>query len=114
MEMPVRRVAAHPAVKADEGRFAIERGPLVFCAEGADNAGKVLDKVLAGKVRFETEWRPDLLGGLVSIKATPEDKQNALTCIPYYAWCNRGANEMRVWFPTNGANARITSVRTKD
>jgi DUF1680 family protein len=98
----VRRVVAHPAVVADRGRFALERGPLVFCAEGADNGGTVLDKVLPGKVHFQTDWRPDLLGGVIVIRvATPQTK-DALTLIPYYGWCHRGPNEMRVWFPTTG------------
>lgn len=99
MDMPVRRVVAHPAVQADRDRFALERGPLVYCAEGADNGGKVLDKVFPGKVAFQAEPRPDLLGGVVTVKLTPEGASDPLTCIPYYAWCHRGANEMRVWFP---------------
>ncbi|HWH68174.1 MAG TPA: beta-L-arabinofuranosidase domain-containing protein, partial [Candidatus Sulfotelmatobacter sp.] len=100
MEMPVRRVVAHPAVVADRNRFALERGPLVYCAEGADNAGQVLDKIFPGKVRFQTQERSNLLGGIVTVKLTSQDSPDALTCIPYYAWCHRGANEMRVWFPT--------------
>ncbi len=99
MEMPIRRVVAHPAVKADRDRFALERGPLVYCAEGADNGGKVLDKVLAGKLSYQTEWRENLLGGVVTMRATSQDSGDTLSLIPYYAWCHRGANEMRVWFP---------------
>ena len=38
MDMPVRTVKANPAVKDDRGRIAVERGPLVYCAEGVDNA----------------------------------------------------------------------------
>ncbi len=93
-------VVAHPEVKADRDCFALERGPLVYCAEGADNGGKVLDKVLAGKLYFETQQRATLLGGIITVKMTPDGGSNALTCIPYYAWCHRGPNEMRVWFPT--------------
>jgi len=100
LEMPVRRVVALPAVKADRDRFAIERGPLVFCAEGADNEGKVLDKVLPGKLRYDPQWRPDILGGLVTVRISDDTTGASLNCIPYYAWCNRGPNEMRVWFPT--------------
>jgi DUF1680 family protein len=100
MDMPVRRVLAHPAVKADQGRFALERGPLVYCAEGIDNEGKVLDKILAGKVSFQAQEQTDLLGGIMTIKAVPADPASALSCVPYYAWCHRGPNEMRVWFPT--------------
>lgn len=96
-EMPVRTVAAHPAVKADKDRFAIERGPLVYCAEGADNGGAVLDKVPGGNVTFSLENKPALLGGIVAIRIQPEGAGDALNCIPYYAWCHRGPNEMRVW-----------------
>ena len=99
LPMPVRRVLAHENVKADRGRFAIERGPLVYCAEGADNGGRVLDKVFPGKVRFEVQQKPDLLGGVVTVKMFAADGGAELTCIPYYAWCHRGPNEMCVWFP---------------
>ena len=100
LPMPVRRVLANANVKADQDRFAIERGPLVYCAEGADNDGHVLDKVFPGKVHFDVQQKPDLLGGVATVKMSSEDGGAALTCIPYYAWCHRGPNEMRVWFPT--------------
>ncbi|MCX6892980.1 MAG: glycoside hydrolase family 127 protein [Verrucomicrobia bacterium] len=100
LPMPVRRVVAHAKVEADRGRFAIERGPLLYCAEGADNEGRVLDKVVPRKVRFDVQPHPDLLGGVATVKMSSEDGGAALTCIPYYAWCHRGPNEMRVWFPT--------------
>ena len=99
-DMPVRRVVANAAVKADRNRFALERGPLVYCAEGADNNGKVLDKVFLGKLNYQTQWRGDLLGGVMTIRTTAQDSNTRLEMIPYYAWNNRGANEMRVWFPT--------------
>ena len=100
LEMPVRRVLANAAVSADRDCFALERGPLVYCAEGADNGGKVLDKVFPGKVRLTTQERPELFGGIVTITAKATTDASALTCIPYCAWGNRGPNEMRVWFPT--------------
>ncbi len=99
LDMPVRRVAAHPAVQADRDRFAVERGPLIYCAEGADNNGRVLDKVLAGKGSFRTQSHPELLGGITTVDASFNPGGQKVTLIPYYAWCNRGANEMRVWFP---------------
>ena len=98
LPMPVRRVVANPAVKADAGRFAVERGPLVYCAEGADNDGKVLGKVPGAAVSFEIVTKPDMLGGIEVIKMTPIEKGDTLTLIPYYAWCHRGQNEMAIWF----------------
>jgi DUF1680 family protein len=104
LPMPVRRVLAHQEVKADRGRFAIERGPLVYCAEGADNDGQVLNKRFPGKVRLKTESKPQLLGGVVTVNLAAEASDDALNCIPYYAWGHRGANEMRVWFPVTAEN----------
>lgn len=99
LPMPIRRVLAHANVQANRNRFAIERGPLVYCAEGADNDGRVLDKVFSGKVRFEVQPRPELLGGVTTVRMSAEQGDAVLTYIPYYAWCHRGPNEMRVWFP---------------
>ena len=47
MDMPVRRVKAHPKVEADVGRMALMRGPLVYCLEGVDNPEGVRNLVVA-------------------------------------------------------------------
>ncbi|MCX6877808.1 MAG: glycoside hydrolase family 127 protein [Verrucomicrobia bacterium] len=99
LEMPVRRVQAHAMVKADRDRFAVERGPLVYCAEGVDNGGKVLERLFPGPVGFKTEERPELLGGTTVLRMTPANGETPLTLIPYHLWCHRGPNQMRVWFP---------------
>lgn len=101
LPMLTRRVLAHEAVEADRGRVAIERGPLVYCAEGADNSYDLLTTQIPDESSFVTENRPDLLGGVVTLhtNAKLEDgKDVPLVLIPYYAWCNRGANLMEVWF----------------
>ena len=103
LPMPVRRVVAHPAVKEDADKFAVERGPLVYCAEGADNDGKVLTKMPGADVRFETQERRDLFDGIVTVKVIPQGKGDALTLIPNCLWENRGPNEMSVWFRTRPA-----------
>ena len=103
LPMPVRRVVAHSAVKDDVDMFAVERGPLVYCAEGADNDGKVLAKVPGADVRFETQERRDLFGGIVTVKIVPQGKGDALTLIPNCLWENRGPNEMSVWLRTRPA-----------
>ena len=103
LPMNVRQVVARDEVAADRNRFAVMRGPLVYCAEGADNGGKVLDKVFAGPVQFAAARQPELFGGLLTIRMTSSKPPEALTLIPYYAWANRGPNEMQVWFPTRPA-----------
>jgi hypothetical protein len=103
LPMPVRRVVAHAEVKDDVDKFAVERGPLVYCAEGIDNGGKVLTKVMSTDSRFEIVQRPDLFGGIVAVKIVPPGKGDAVTTIPYCLWENRGPNEMTVWFRTRPA-----------
>jgi len=100
LPMNVRQVLARDEVAADRGRFAVLRGPLVFCAEGADNGGQVLDKVFGGSVQFAAARQPGLLDGVTTLRMTQDSPPAALTLIPYYAWANRGPNEMQVWFPT--------------
>lgn len=100
LPMPVRRVIAHERVEADRGKVAFVRGPLVYCAEGIDNAEKVLDLVVPDAAGFTTETRADLLGGVTLLKGTVSDRsgrERKLILIPYYAWSHRGVGEMAVW-----------------
>jgi uncharacterized protein len=99
LPMPVRRVFADSRVKEDSARYAIQRGPLVFCAEWPDNEGKsLLSLNMDEKPDFTAEFRKDLLNGTEIIQATLKN-QEKLTFIPYHLWNNRGPGEMRIWFP---------------
>ncbi|MGD0782189.1 MAG: hypothetical protein ABSA30_04925 [Candidatus Aminicenantales bacterium] len=84
------------AVQADAGRVAIQRGPLVYCAEGIDNGGQALALVIPDNTAFRAEYRPDFLKGVVVLKGLASGRE--ITLIPYYAWANRGPGEMEVWF----------------
>ena len=64
LPMPVRRVVSHGGVAANRGRVAVERGPLVYCAEGIDNGGQALDLTLSDSATLTAEPDPGLLGGL--------------------------------------------------
>jgi DUF1680 family protein len=111
LPMPVRRVIAHEGIKDDVGKTALQRGPLVFCLEGPDNGGAVLNLALADDAALEAEFRPELLNGVVVIKGSfvtvkRDDAGNEVgrgtqdgIAIPYYAWANRGRSEMTVWIP---------------
>jgi len=117
LPMPVRRVVANEAVEADRGRVAVERGPLVFCAEGPDNGGRVSNLVLPDGAALTAEMRPELLNGVVVITGEAEavsekagrivSEKKAVTLIPYYAWANRGRTEMAVWLARDPSKARI-------
>jgi DUF1680 family protein len=96
LPMPVRRVQSHENLQDNQGKIALQRGPIVYCFEEADNAGQVIGLTLPDDSRLETQFLPDLLGGLVVINSTAADK-SPLTAIPYYAWAHRGAGEMAVW-----------------
>ena len=118
LPMPVRRVVANAAVEADQGRVALQRGPLVFAAEWPDNpGGHVRSLLLADESPLTTAFRPDLLGGVQVVKSPAvtlayndrgevERREQELTAIPYYAWANRGPGEMVVWIPNRPTSAR--------
>ena len=111
LPMPVRRVVAHAAVKDDVDKVALQRGPIVFCAEGPDNGGRALNLILPDDGKISAEFRPDLLKGVVVLRGkalaaassaagkVSSTKEQDFLAIPYYAWANRGAGEMKVWFP---------------
>ncbi|MGZ5555238.1 MAG: glycoside hydrolase family 127 protein [Candidatus Aminicenantales bacterium] len=80
LPMEARRVIANPAVADDEGFVAVERGPIVYCAEAPDNGGRALNIVLTDKTLLKADDRPDLLGGITvlagdALAADPVDVQ---------------------------------------
>jgi uncharacterized protein len=89
--MPIHRVVSHKNVQDNLGKVAIERGPIVYCAEGVDNSGKTLGLELSDKAQLTASHDASLLGGLTKIQG------DGLTLIPYYAWSHRGEGEMTVW-----------------
>jgi DUF1680 family protein len=101
--MAVRKVIANPQVKDDSGKLAIERGPIVYCAEGADNPFSLENVSIPEDAEFEPVWKPELLKGIVVLKGSAvitgrKTGTRDVQLIPYYAWSNRGCNPMKVWF----------------
>ncbi|MCQ2143542.1 MAG: glycoside hydrolase family 127 protein [Bacteroidales bacterium] len=92
-DMPVEAVSADPRVKADLGRRAVCRGPLVYCIEEIDNPS-TYDLPLTGDTTFETSFDTEKLGGIMTI--TDSEGHNY---IPYFTWDNREASRMQVWLP---------------
>lgn len=111
LPMPVRRVVANDRVADDRGRVALQRGPILYCAEWPDNpGGKVRNLLLPDNVDLKAVSEPKLLGGVTVLKGAADalstdkngkvlHKSQPFTAIPYYAWANRGKGEMIVWLP---------------
>ncbi len=97
MDMPVEVVAADPRVKEDEGMRAIQRGPIVYCIEEADNKEDFDALRISENATFDTAFNADKLRGIVEITAHVGDR--TLNYIPYYSWDNREAGKMKVWVP---------------
>ena len=104
LPMPIMRVMANERVTEDREKVALERGPIVYCAESVDNDGQVSNLLLPDKAPLKAEYRPDLLGGIVvvtgkALTANSDGKfvQRPFAAIPYYAWSNRGEGKMAVW-----------------
>lgn len=107
LPLAIHRVIAHEKVEADRGRVAIERGPIVFCAEGVDNNGKALDLSLADEAELTFEYHRNVLGGIVIIRG------GGVTLVPYYAWAHRELGEMAVWLKRedDATNSVATTVQ---
>ena len=92
LEMPVQVLSADPRVKANVGKRAIQRGPLVYCLEEIDNP-QIDDAVIEPNMHFTTV-RNDLLD-IVEIRGVTNGQ--VLKFVPYYIWDNREAGKMKVW-----------------
>ncbi|MBD1392686.1 glycoside hydrolase family 127 protein [Mucilaginibacter glaciei] len=111
LPMDVQRVIANTNLPDDAGKVALQRGPVMYCAEWKDNDGKASNIIVPQNAVFTTNYQPELLNGVMVLKADVKavavtaDGQNVstqnktLTAIPYYGWANRGKGEMTVWFP---------------
>ncbi len=98
MDMPVEVVQADPRVKENIGKRAVQRGPLVYCEEETDNPS--FDELtLSSATKFREAFDSSVLNGVTTIDAITDDK--TIRLIPYYAWDNREAGQMKVWINYN-------------
>lgn len=109
LPMTVKRIKANARVIDDKGKVAMQRGPLVYCAEWPDNDGRTSTILIPEAATFITEYKPDLLQGVMTLKSevpvlmvSDQDvstTKKPIMLIPYYAWAHRGKGEMAIWFP---------------
>jgi len=126
LPMEVRTVVAHPNVHDDAGKVALQRGPVIYCAEWKDNEGKTSNIIVPTGTTFTATNKPDVLNGITELTATvPVVKVDAatntistvrhtLTAIPYYAWANRGKGEMTVWFPQQVTDVDLVTTKVAE
>ena len=118
LDMEPRVVRAHENVEADRDMIAVERGPIVYCAEHPDNNFDIMASIMNQKPKFAT-GSSEIAGTKVVTVSTDvqtfsfdsdgkvKTADQTLTLIPYYAWCHRGGGNMRVWLPQNLKGLRI-------
>ncbi len=119
LSMGINEIVATGDLKFDHNRVAIQRGPLVYCVEGADNKEGVWNLILPENVSFTTTdykildepviaLQADLNSAIASKNGDGiEIQKRKVTAIPYYCWANRGANPMQVWLPTKINEVKI-------
>jgi uncharacterized protein len=118
LAMPIERIAAHPKIRQDAGCIALQRGPVIYCLEEADNGAGLAQVTIPRSSTLNYEHNPQLFGGVGTIRVEAlrteplnwngelyEPQSNVefaqkplmFTAIPYCFWANRQAGEMRVW-----------------
>lgn len=124
LPMPIRRVLCHDKVEANRGKVALQRGPIVYCLEGVDNDGKVLNVFLPDDNKMTAQHRSDLLGGVTVLQGPAKEvhrtdggkglrvEPHTLVAVPYYAWAHRGSGEMTVWIARTRQAARPAAAPT--
>ena len=139
-DMPARTILANDSVRADRGKIAVQRGPLVYCAEWADNGHDVLSTLVDATAEFtpsmstidilttpaDAGCQPDTVTYPIVRLSAParslsfDEQKNVssadvtLNLIPYYAWAHRGRGNMAVWLreehAAEAAAARMDSL----
>ena len=118
--MNVRRIVANDNAEDDRGKVALERGPIVYCLEGNDQAdGKVFNKYILNASEITAAYDANLLNGVVVLsgeaKQLEQDgtiKDVTFRAIPYSTWNNRGPQQMEIWVANTPSMAVATPIET--
>lgn len=121
LPMDVQKVKSIEKVPDNIGKIALQRGPIMYCAEAPDNFGLTSNLIVPVSSTFRAEYKPNLLNGIVVLtgeavaitvsteKNSVTSKPQTLTAIPYYSWAHRGKGEMSVWLPQKISAIEILS-----
>jgi DUF1680 family protein len=129
LAMPVEIVRSHPKVRANAGKIALQRGPIVFCLEEEDNGPNLQDIIIPNDAQLDVQFDEGLLGGVTVITGTGtrsdvKEDDDALystdiynrvpapiKAVPYFAWSNRTPGEMTVWIRNAEAKNKASDRR---
>ena len=118
LPMDVKRISS-AEIKQDEGRVALQRGPLVYCMEGTDNNGQAWNIVLPDNANFTETKYSVLTESVIALQSqlpvvtvsadgsSAQTEKKTITAIPYYVWANRGQNPMQVWLPVKIKDVKL-------
>ena len=116
--MPVTRVKGNALMRHVAGKVAVQRGPLVYCLEQADNGSELHNVRLPRDAQFRLISGSGLFAGKTLLQTQGERRTSVqaaqqplyrfnppaeetapqtMTFVPYFTWANRGEGEMRVW-----------------
>lgn len=122
LELPMTPllITADPNVEETRNQVAVKRGPLVYCLESADleSGTSINDIVVPTNIVLQPKYKANILSGVTILEGEanllpkedwanqlykplvkPELKKTPIKMIPYFAWANRGVNDMSVWLP---------------
>lgn len=121
LPMPVRKVLTNEKVENNQGKVALQRGPVVYCFEDKDNNnGWMFDNFVEANAAVKNKFEEELFGGVVTLTMEAKNiseqgiQTTTLKAIPYYTWNNRGTANMLVWMPLQQDKAvqkPVASVR---
>ncbi|WP_409348570.1 glycoside hydrolase family 127 protein [Paenibacillus phyllosphaerae] len=115
LALDVQLIEANPLVRANSGKAALQRGPLVYCLEETDNGDKLAGISIPADATFTARFDDSLLGGAIVLEGEgyrddqstwsgelyrPVKRQSGripVKAVPYSLWGNRGEGEMAVW-----------------
>ncbi|MBB2144881.1 glycoside hydrolase family 127 protein [Pedobacter sp. LMG 31464] len=125
LPMDIHKVVANQKVKDDIGRFAFQKGPIVYCLEGPDNKDGQVQNIMVSKDANPNAYMNNaklngieeiLVDGIGTKRQVNTDEliqtNQKVVAIPYYAWANRGSSDMAVWIPYEVSAARPQAAPT--
>lgn len=122
MPMNVLQVAAREDIKSNNNRIAFQRGPIIYCAEGADNNNNIWNIVIPENTKVSTTESQVLSEKIIALtietkciqptKNGVETIDRRVKAIPYYTWCNRYNSQMQIWLPLKIKTIKINDEDT--